>query len=449
MDERGFIDKYTDVEEESITSLKDDDVHSENSNLSKKESLIENSSQTKFVDNDELRLNMIDGMQSFFMESSNGSFSPRNLMIDLEPTVVDVIKTGPYRDLYLPNTLISSSEDAANNFARGFYTNGKLQLEEVLETLMNITENCERLQGFLFFHSIGGGTGSGFHSALLEEIHDEFPKISKLEIAIFPSPTLSTAVVEPYNAVLAVHHSIDYTNCTFLADNEAMYDICQRMLRADRPTYSTLNRLLAQAVSSITASLRFKGSLNADFVDFQTNLVPYPRIHFPVMSYAPIINSDMITHECLSVQTITSNCFDYSHRLVRCESEYGRYISCCLLYRGDVTPKDINGAIALIKQKKNVQFVQWSPTGFKIGMNEQPPAVDPKGKMASTTRACCMLCNTTAIKEAWSNLNVKYHGMLKKRAFIHWYLKEGMDMEEFYSAQDDLLLLEQDYNCLD
>lgn len=43
----------------------------------------------------------------------------------------DVIKTGPYRDLYLPNTLISSSEDAANNFARGFYTNGKLQLEEV------------------------------------------------------------------------------------------------------------------------------------------------------------------------------------------------------------------------------------------------------------------------------------------------------------------------------
>lgn len=139
----------------------------------------------------------------------------------------------------------------------------------------------------------------------------------------------------------------------------------------------------------------------------------------------------------------------YFSRLVRCESEYGRYISCCLLYRGDVTPKDINGAIALIKQKKNVQFVQWSPTGFKIGMNEQPPAVDPKGKMASTTRACCMLCNTTAIKEAWSNLNVKYHGMLKKRAFIHWYLKEGMDMEEFYSAQDDLLLLEQDYNCLD
>jgi len=42
-------------------------------------------------------------------------------------------------------------------------------------------------------------------------------------------------------------------------------------------SYTNLNRLIGQIVSSITASLRFDGALNVDLTEFQTNLVPYPR----------------------------------------------------------------------------------------------------------------------------------------------------------------------------
>jgi len=44
------------------------------------------------------------------------------------------------------------------------------------------------------------------------------------------------------------------------------------------PSFSNLNRLIAQVVSSVTASLRFDGSLNVDLNEFQTNLVPYASI---------------------------------------------------------------------------------------------------------------------------------------------------------------------------
>jgi tubulin alpha len=57
-------------------------------------------------------------------------------------------------------------------------------------------------------------------------------------------------------------------------DNEAIYDICKNRLSVVQPSFTNLNRLIAQVVSSITASLRFDGSLNVDLNEFQTNLVP-------------------------------------------------------------------------------------------------------------------------------------------------------------------------------
>ena len=52
--------------------------------------------------------------------------------------------------------------------------------------------------------------------------------------------------------------------------------------------------------------------------------------------------------------------------MVKCDPRTGKYMACCLLYRGDVVPKDVNAAIASIKTKRTIQFVDWCPTGFKV-----------------------------------------------------------------------------------
>jgi tubulin alpha len=66
-----------------------------------------------------------------------------------------------------------------------------------------------------------------------------------------------------------VFRTLEHSDCAFMVDNEAIYDICRRNLDIERPTYTNLNRLIGQIVSSITASLRFDGALNVDLTEFQ------------------------------------------------------------------------------------------------------------------------------------------------------------------------------------
>jgi len=67
-----------------------------------------------------------DGFNTFFSETGSGKHVPRAVYVDLEPTVCDQVRTGAYRDLYHPDQIISGKEDAANNYARGHYTIGKV-----------------------------------------------------------------------------------------------------------------------------------------------------------------------------------------------------------------------------------------------------------------------------------------------------------------------------------
>lgn len=213
---------------------------------------------------------------------------PRSIFLDLEPSShlepsrlleahrspIDRIRTGPFRDLFEPEQLLSHTSDALT-FGSGYNSDF---LETSLEGIRKVTERCDSMQGFLLFNAISGGTGSGFSSMLLERLADEYDRKSKLAFSIFPdldSNTLSGSPLEPYNGVMHLSKLIHHVDVSFTLENSAVYRLCKERLNIDRPSYGNLNRMIAQVISTLTVSLRRASDFNIDINEYQTNLVPF------------------------------------------------------------------------------------------------------------------------------------------------------------------------------
>ena len=76
----------------------------------------------------------------------------------------------------------------------------KLIVQNLKSRIRKLSDSCSGLQGFLVFHSFGGGTGSGFTSLLMERLSVDYGKKSKLQFTIYPAPTISTGTLVCWSA---------------------------------------------------------------------------------------------------------------------------------------------------------------------------------------------------------------------------------------------------------
>src|SRR5206468_9787562 len=93
-------------------------------------------------------------------------------------------------------------------------------------------------------------------------------------------------------------------------DNEALYDICFRTLKLTTPTYGDLNHLVSAVMSGITCCLRFPGQLNSDLRKLAVNLIPFPRLHFFLVGFAPLTSRGSQQYRALTVPELTQQMFD-------------------------------------------------------------------------------------------------------------------------------------------
>ncbi|CAH1108866.1 unnamed protein product [Psylliodes chrysocephalus] len=246
----------------------------------------------------------------YFNEGIRNRFIPRAVCVDLESSAMECLRSGPFARLFKPESFIFDGQGAGNNFAKGRYTEGVELMDTVLEYIRKEAEACDLLQGFQIVHSIGGGTGSGMGSLLMDKLKEEYTDRIISTFTIVPSPKVSDTVVEPYNATLAITNLIHNSDETYNIDNEALHDIC------------------------------FRGNQ------------PYKDI---------------------TVSDIIRQLFDARNMMAACDPRKGKYLTVTSILRGKMSMKEVDDNMHNIQDKNSASFIEWIPNNIKTAVCDIPP----------------------------------------------------------------------------
>ncbi|KAE8729441.1 Tubulin beta-3 chain [Hibiscus syriacus] len=308
----------------------------------------------------------------YYNEASGGRFVPRAVLMDLEPGTMDSIRSGPV---------------------------GAELIDSVLDVVRKEAENCDCLQ-------------------------------------VFPSPKVSDTVVEPYNATLSVHQLVENADECMVLDNEALYDICFRTLKLTTPSFGDLNHLISATMSGVTCCLRFPGQLNSDLRKLAVNLIPFPRLHFFMVGFAPLTSRGSQQYRALTVPELTQQMWD-AKNMCAADPRHGRYLTASAMFRGKMSTKEVDEQMLNVQNKNSSYFVEWIPNNVKSTVCDIPPT---GLKMAST-----FIGNSTSIQEMFRRVSEQFTAMFRRKAFLHWYTGEGMDEMEFTEAESNMNDLVSEY----
>lgn len=362
---------------------------------------------------------------------SFSSLRARAILVDTEEGVVSETLRDPVLEgLFEEPQVITDVSGAGNNWARGYVLYGPRCGLHVEAAARRALEACDSPQAFFFVHSVGGGTGSGLGSHILELMQDAFPELCRFNVVVYPSKTDEDVITAPYNAVLTTQRLTAASDCVVPLENTALQDVGAKRVRIEKPLvpketttgFNQINDVAAQLLSHLTASVRYPGILNLDVNEIATNLVPFPRLHYLTASFSPYLlretrtlsaltdleTSSVRTHRLLSeVSAHTSKLITY------CDAEYAsrRSLAFALFTRGMGISSD--AVCTAMRLKAWSQWPSWNSDGLKIGFC----AVAPHG----TSSALLCLDNSTAIARNFNDLRVRFNKLYQARAMLHHY----------------------------
>ncbi|CAI9566902.1 unnamed protein product [Staurois parvus] len=310
---------------------------------------------------------------------------------------------------------------------------------------------------------MGGGTGSGLGTYVLNVLEDEFPEVYRFVTSVYPSAE-DDVITSPYNSVLAMKELTEHADCVLPIENQSLADIVNKIVQmtnsgklgsvkqnsllisnkggvkeSEKP-FDAMNNIVANLLLNLTSSARFEGQLNMDLNEITMNLVPFPHLHYLTSSVTPLYTLADVNIPTRRLDQMFSDAFNKDHQLIRADPKHNLYLACALMVRGNVHISDVRRNIERLKP--SLQFVSWNQEGWKTGMCSVPPVGHSHSLLA--------LANNTCVKPAFIDLRERFIRLYRKKAHLHHYLQvDGMEQSCFSEALTSLSSLIEEYNQLD
>ncbi|KAE8309993.1 Tubulin/FtsZ, GTPase domain-containing protein [Aspergillus transmontanensis] len=367
----------------------------------------------------------------YYSETEPQKYVPRAVLVDSKSDTRDKICTGPLRTFFNPRNLLFRGYGAGQCWAIGYHTAGAELIDEAMDMVRREAEECEYLQGFQIIHSVGWGTGGGMGSLLISRLRDEFPDRVITTFSVFP-PRVPDVVVQPYNVTLSMNQLIEDCDATFCIDNQALVDTCTGTLGLCDPSHEDLNRLIAQAMSGVTACFRFPGLLNSDLRKLTTTMVPLPRLHFFTLGVSPLCRS---ASESFNVPRIIQQLFSSDNMTASGDEHIARGLSCLAIFRGKVSKPAIEAQLENLRNKHSPEYIEWVPNDVRW------TAYFPHDYDMSGT----LLSNSTSIQKMFRHVSEEFSALYRRKAYMNPYSWNGVDEMDFVEAESNLNDLIEEY----
>ncbi|KAI4501642.1 hypothetical protein M0802_002977 [Mischocyttarus mexicanus] len=387
----------------------------------------------------------------FFYQSDDEHYIPRAVLLDLEPRVIHTIMNSPYSKLYNPENIYLSKHGggAGNNWASGYHQGEKLQ-EEIFDILDREADGSDSLEGFVFCHSIAGGTGSGMGSFMLESLADRFPKKLIETYSVFPNQDeISDVVVQPYNSLLTLKRLTHCADCVVVLDNTALNRIASDRLHIQNPTFTQINKLVSTIMSVSTTTLRYPSYMNNDLVSLIAPLIPTPRLHFLMTGYTPIsTDQEGASVRKTSVLDVMRRLLQPKNMMVSAALDRNAahcYISILNIIQGEVDPTQVHKSLQRIRERKLAQFIPWGPASIQVALSRKSPYIQSTHRVSGL-----MLANHTNISSLFDRALQQYDKLRKREAFLEQFRKEKMfeeNLDELDSSRAVVENLVKEYQA--
>ncbi|CAD8141142.1 unnamed protein product [Paramecium pentaurelia] len=372
--------------------------------------------------------------QHYIYSQQDDDYYPRVVFIDLDDRMINEVKKNKQIH-FKKRQFITGKEDASNNYFRG-QNLGRNLIYDCLESIQKEVEKIDYLDQFLIISSISGGTGSGFTSLLLEKLTEDYgKKILKNAFVLYPSSLISNNLIDSYNAVFSTHMMTEYCNSVVAFDNQSIYNVIDNQIGLDYVDYTLLNNVIAQVISMYTGIRRHTNTCN-DMIF--SNMCPYPTLHFLIPSYGLLrsINDDIRKE---NEKELLKLLIKKDSKLFQC-SMNPSYLSTTLIYRS----KRIHN-IYFRRNEYEISNIQHQFNNNSNIFLCESSNYQVLSELAELKSTAVFLSNDAAIYKELDNLGSKFDRLYAKRAFIHWFVNEGLESGELTSAREDLAALIKDY----
>ncbi|CAI4230551.1 unnamed protein product [Auanema sp. JU1783] len=371
---------------------------------------------------------LTDDKEVFFYQADDSHYIPRAVLIDLEPRVINGITQNPdFHHLFNTDNIFMSQHGggAGNNWASG-YVQGNEVNERILDIIEREVENSDRMDGFLFTHSVSGGTGSGLGSHILENVRDRFPKKVIQTYSVFASQqqdeSAGDVVVAPYNCVLSMERLIEHADEVIVLDNSALNRLAAGKFQTQKPTFDHINSLVTRIMSTSTAPFRFQSPILSDIHSLHIN--PFPPLKFIQAGFSPVVDPDQKFTRKTSVNDIIRYLLKPTSMMVS-TAHHSKSSHCMLaglmLLQGNIEGEALHSTFYTERSVvHNINRAPWDDLNpLKIMYSPSSPYVKSQFKVSGL-----LLNNSTSIAPMFSKILAQFKKLRSKNAFIDRFTRE-------------------------